>query len=278
MELNKVIQGDCLQVMKDIPDKSIDMVLTSPPYDNLRTYNGSLEWGEHIWKPIIEELFRIVKDGGVVVWVVGDATIKGSETGTSFKQALYFKEIGFNLHDTMIYQKDNPPPVGGTTRYFQHFEYMFVFSKGIPLKFTPICADRRNKWKDKREFRYKSFVRNKEGVFKKRLVKLTGQVKIGNIWKYVVGGGNSYPYSLGSTSLGHPAIFPEKLAEDHILSWSNEGDTVLDPMAGSGTTLKMAKKNNRNYIGIEISQEYIDIINKRLTTTPQNNPPVNIAK
>ena len=259
--INSVIQRDCLEVMKTLENNSIDLTVTSPPYDNLRTYNGYT----FDFEGIAKELYRVTKEGGVVVWVVGDATIKGSETGTSFKQALYFKEIGFNLHDTMIYQKDNPPPVGGVTRYFQHFEYMFVFSKGVPKKFNPICADRRNKWEDKREFRYKAFVRGKDGSFKKKLVRLTGKVKIGNIWKYVVGGGNSYPYSLGSTSLGHPAIFPEKLAEDHILSWSNEGDTVLDPMAGSGTTLKIAKKNNRNYIGIEISEEYIDIINKRLT-------------
>ena len=257
---NTVIQGDCLEVMKDIPDKSVDMILTSPPYDNLRDYKGYT----FNFEGIAQEIYRVLKDGGVCVWIVGDATIKGSETGTSFKQALYFKEIGFNLHDTMIYQKDNPPPVGGTTRYFQHFEYMFVFSKGVPKVFNPICIDRRNKWNDKREFRYKAFVRDKDRNFKKRMVKLVGKVKSGNIWKYVVGGGNSYPYSLGSTSLGHPAIFPEKLAEDHILSWSNEGDIILDPMAGRGTTLKMAKKNNRNYIGIEIAEEYIDIINKRL--------------
>jgi len=259
---NTVVQGDCLEVMKGIPDKSVDMVLTSPPYDNLRTYNSDSIWNEDIWKEIIKELFRIIKIGGVVVWIVGDSTLQGSETGTSFKQSLFAKNCGFNLHDTMIYQKDNPPPVGGVTRYFQHFEYMFVWSKGTPEKFNPICADRRNKWNDKREYRYKAFVRDKDGNFKKRLVKLTGQVKIGNVWKYVVGGGNSVPYALG-----HPATFPEKLAEDHILSWSNEGDIVLDPMAGSGTTLKMAKKNNRNYIGIEISPEYIDIINKRLSIT-----------
>lgn len=136
---NTIIQGDCLEVMKDIPDKSIDMVLTSPPYDNLRTYNGSLEWGEHVWKPVIEELFRIVKDGGVVVWVVGDATIKGSETGTSFKQALYFKKVGFNLHDTMIWNKGGFSAVGALkNRYAPVFEYMFVFSKGYPKFFRPI--------------------------------------------------------------------------------------------------------------------------------------------
>lgn len=255
---NQVIQGDCLEVMKTLEDKSIDMVLTSPPYDNLRDYKGYT----FNFEGIAQEIYRVLKDGGVCVWVVGDATIKGSETGTSFKQALYFKEIRFNLHDTMIYQKDNPPPVGGTHRYFQHFEYMFIFSKGKPI-FNPIGVERRNKWNDKRISRYKAFTRDKNGNFKKKNVSLVGEVKRGNVWKYVVGGGNSVPYGIK-----HPATFPEKLAEDHILSWSNEGDTILDPMAGSGTTLKMAKKNNRNYIGIEIAPEYIDIINKRLTLSP----------
>lgn len=256
----KLIHGDCLEEMRKISDGSVDLVLTSPPYDNLRTYNGNNAlWGEHVWKAVIQDLFRVVKQGGVIVWVVGDATIKGSETGTSFKQALWAKECGFNLHDTMIYQKDNPPPVGGAMRYFQHFEYMFVWAKDVPVSFTPICSERRNKWNDKREYRYKAMVRNKDGVFKKKLVKLTGKVKIGNIWKYVVGGGNSVPYALG-----HPATFPEKLAHDHILSWSNEGDTVLDPFMGSGTTGKMAKQLNRRFIGIELDKEYFEIAKKRI--------------
>jgi DNA modification methylase len=252
---SQVIQGDCLEVMKTFDDECIDLTVTSPPYDNLRDYKGYA----FDFEGIAKELYRVTKQGGVVVWVVGDATIKGSETGTSFKQALYFKECGFNLHDTMIYQKDNPPPVGGSNRYFQHFEYMFILSKGKPAAFNPIDSERRNKWGDKRTERTKAFTRDKHGDFIKKKVSLTGRVKIGNIWKYVVGGGNSVEYG-GN----HPAAFPEKLAEDHILSWSNEGDTVLDPMAGRGTTLKMAKKNNRNYIGIEISQEYIEIIEKRL--------------
>ena len=259
---------DCLEFMRTLPDKSIDMVLTSPPYDNLRTYNGSLDWGEHIWKPVIQELFRIIKDGGVVVWVVGDATIKGSETGTSFKQALYFKEIGFNLHDTMIYRKANPVPMTHN-RYEQEFEYMFIFSQGVPKIFNPIKVDckfagqkRNRKYSlTSREYTNEIMrVRDENQVTKDTKIK-------GNIFEYQVG----LKYGIANK---HTAVFPEKLAEDHILSWSNEGDTILDPMAGSGTTLKMAKKNNRNYIGIEISPEYIDIINKRLNyetnPTPSN--------
>lgn len=249
--INKVIQGDCLEVMKGIPDKSIDMVLTSPPYDNLRTYKGYT----FNFEGIAKEIYRVLKDGGVCVWIVGDATIKGSETGTSFKQALYFKEIGFNLHDTMIWNKKNFTAVGALkSRYAPVFEYMFILSKGNPMVFNPI-KDRKNI----------SFGRKKSGTIRtKNGTKPLSDYSRGineygqrhNVWEMSP--------EMSSKNRLHPAPFPEKLAEDHILSWSNEGDTILDPMAGSGTTLKMAKKNNRNYIGIEIAIEYIDIINKRL--------------
>ena len=247
--------------MKTLADKSVDMVLTSPPYDNLRTYNGSLDWGEHIWKPVIQELFRVVKDGGVVVWVVGDATIKGSETGTSFKQALYFKEVGFNLHDTMIYQKTGcamPSP----NRYLANYEYMFVLSKEKPKTYN-LIEDRKNRfparWGKGRK------VRNKDGTWSYREnYKAKEYGRRFNIWQYNNGGqgyGSSDEYAQK-----HPATFPEKLAHDHIISWSNEGDTILDPFAGSGTVGKMAKQLNRNFILIEKEQEYIDIIHKRLNT------------
>lgn len=241
--------GDCLQVMKGIPDKSVDMVLTSPPYDNLRDYKGYT----FNFEGIAQEIYRVLKDGGVCVWIVGDATIKGSETGTSFKQALYFKEIGFNLHDTMIYRKINPIPLTHN-RYEQAFEYMFVFSKGRPKTFNPIMVDCKTAGMDSKR---RTFYQDKTGLLSNghsnEPVKSKKQEC--NVWDIPTYSGK----------YGHPAIFPEKLAEDHILSWSNEGDIVLDPMAGSGTTLKMAKLNNRNYIGIEIAEEYIDIINQRLS-------------
>jgi site-specific DNA-methyltransferase (adenine-specific) len=247
---NKVICGDCLEVMKDIPDKSIDLTVTSPPYDNLRDYNGYT----FDFEGIANELYRVTKDGGVVVWVVGDATIKGSETGTSFKQALYFKEIGFNLHDTMIYDKGYAPNPSNV-RYNQSFEFMFIFVKGKILKFNPIKEGRTTVGNRI------STIRLKDGTTKKEERLLNSDRTKRNIWHIDNGFMRS---SKDKISFKHPATFPEKLAEDHILSWSNEGDTILDPMAGSGTTLKMAKKNNRNYIGIEIAPEYIDIINKRL--------------
>lgn len=242
MHTNQVIHGDCLEVMQNIPDKSIDMILTSPPYDNLRTYNGY----SFDFEGIVKELYRVTKDGGVVVWIVGDATIKGSETGTSFKQALYFKEIGFNLHDTMIYEKNSCsfPARKNGNRYSQIFEYMLVFSKGKPKTSNLLC-DKKNKWAGHKDFSKK--LKNPVPQYSPR----------NNIWKYTT----------SFNGVKHPAPFPEKLANDHILSWSNPGDIILDPMAGSGTTLKMAKLNNRQFIGIEISQEYIDIINKRLSET-----------
>ncbi len=250
MELNKVYQGDCLEVMKDIPDKSVDMILTSPPYDNLRTYNGSLDWGEHIWKPAIKELYRIIKDGGVVVWIVGDATIKGSETGTSFRQALFFKEIGFNLHDTMIWRKPNPMPYIKKDTYTPSFEYMFVLSKGKPKSHSLLREPCKYAGK-----LLKTNTTNPESIRKPNKTVPTKDTKIRhNVWDFIVAG----------TNHGHPAIFPEKLAEDHILSWSNEGDIILDPFAGSGTTGIAARNLKRNFILIEKDEEYCKIAEERL--------------
>lgn len=253
MILNTIYNENCLDTMAKMPDNFVDLTVTSPPYDNLRDYKGY----SFDFEGIAKELFRITKHGGVVVWVVGDQTFRGSETGTSFKQALFFKEIGFYLHDTMIYDKGKVV-FPDANRYHNCFEYMFVFSKGKP-KTTNLIADRKNKYQTKRKT---SSFRQKDGSIKKKVVKDTPEFGIRyNIWQCP----NGYMQSTKDKfAFSHSAMFPEKLAEDHILSWSNEGDIILDPMAGSGTTLKMAKKNNRNYIGIEISQEYIDIINKRL--------------
>jgi site-specific DNA-methyltransferase (adenine-specific) len=255
MEINKIYNENCLDTMAKMPDGFIDLTVTSPPYDGLRTYNGYSFDFENVAK----ELYRVTKNGGVLVWVVGDATVNGSESGTSFMQALFFKDIGFNLHDTMIYQKDNPPPVGGKNRYYQHFEYMFVFSKGKPNIFNPITSIRRNKHNDKRIERVKGFNRNKEGNFTKKKVSLLGDVKTGNVWKYIVGGGNSV-----ENGISHPATFPIKLVEDHISTWTNKNDLVYDCFMGSGTTGLVASKLDRNYIGSEISPEYCEIANKRI--------------
>jgi len=236
-----------------IPENSIDLTVTSPPYDNLRTYNGNNDfWSESVWKSIIEELYQVTKPGGVVVWVVGDATIKGSETGTSFKQALWAKECGFNLHDTMIWTKDGGGAVGSNKAYTQNFEYMFVLSKRRVKTFVPI--------KDKENKSYgidKSGIgrRKADGSLKRETRKPSEFFSKRNNYWYV-------PPKKGGC--GHPAPFPEALARDHIISWSNEGDTVLDPFMGSGTTGKMAKQLNRNFIGIELDSQYFEIAKKRI--------------
>lgn len=243
--------------MREMPGNCIDLTVTSPPYDNLRTYKGySFEF-----EPIAKELYRITKQGGVVVWVVGDQTINGSETGTSFKQALYFKEIGFNLHDTMIYDKGSSA-YPDRVRYYNVFEYMFVFSKGKIKTFNPI-NDRKNICAGMKAHGTR---RGTDGVLKgvsekakTRVYKEYGSRQ--NIWRIDAG---KYKTTKDVYAFEHPAMFPEQLAEDHILSWSNEGDIVFDPFLGSGTTAKMAALNKRHYIGFEISEEYFNICCKRL--------------
>ena len=241
----RLIQGDCVEELSSFSSNSIDLVVTSPPYDNLRSYGGVIDsWSFERFQEIAKELYRIIKMGGVVVWVVGDATIKGSETGTSFKQALYFMDCGFKLHDTMIYEKNSStfPARATSSRYSQIFEYMFVFSKGNPKCASLIC-DKKNKWAG-----YKDF----SGKLKNPVPEYSPRT---NIWKYTT----SF-----NDKTGHPAVFPEALAQDHILSWSNEGDIVLDPFMGSGTTGKMALLNNREFIGIELNKDYFDIAKQRL--------------
>lgn len=254
MELDCVKCGNCVELMQNLPSECIDLVVTSPPYDNLRDYKGYSFDFENVAK----QLYRVMKKGGVVVWVVNDATINGSETGTSFRQALYFKDIGFNLHDTMIYKKTNPTPQK-SNRYQPCFEYMFVFSKGKPKTFNPIMTEK--KYLENRK--EKQYNKSASGEQIKHEYKYSSNMKvISNIWEYSVGLYNS---TSDKEAFGHPAVFPEKLAEDHIITWTKEGDVVLDPFCGSGTTVKMAKINHRHYIGFDISQEYCDIANLRLS-------------
>ena len=242
--------------MKQMPDNFIDMVLTSPPYDNLRDYKGYF----FQFEDIVKELFRVLKIGGVVIWVVGDASENGSETGTSFRQAIFFKEIGFNINDTMIYYKNNPMPTSGP-RYHQHFEYMFCFSKGQPKTFNPIME----------ECKYNGLAnmknRGTKGELNYKKIERTTEKKIGNVFFYSVGGGIS---TKDKIAYNHPAIFPEKLAYDQIKTWSNEKDLIYDPFLGSGTTAKIAHLMNRKWIGSEISEEYVDIAEKRLEPVLNN--------
>lgn len=262
--INQIIPGNCLEVMPHFETGSIDMVLTSPPYDNLRDYNGYVFQFEAIAK----ELYRVVKDGGVVVWVVGDATIGGSETGTSFKQALFFKEVGFNLHDTMIFKKRNPIPQIYRRRYNNEFEYMFVLSKGPVVTHNPLMVDCLHAGLELNGTTYKNYSKNHQT--RAKLAKPVKNQKIkGNIWEYVVGKNLE-----DQEAKDHPAPFPCELAFDHIYSWSNAGELILDPMCGSGTTCKVARTLGRRFIGIDISQDYCEIARNRLDTMNDSQPPL----
>ena len=236
----ETFNDDCAKILAGMGDEVIDLTVTSPPYDNLRTYNGYV----FDFETIAKELYRVTKEGGVVVWIVGDATVKGSETGTSFKQALFFKSLGFNLHDTMIWEKTGMLPT--QDRYYSIFEYMFVFSKGKPKAMNFIC-DKPNvsggRVQKKDSCINKGTHKEGTGTFvRKKFGRRT------NIWRVPIG--------KNPETAGHPAPFPEQLANDHILTWSNKGDVVLDPFMGSGTTGKMALKNGRDFIGIEIDATY----------------------
>lgn len=251
--MNKIYNEDCLATMGRMDSNTIDLTITSPPYDSMRDYKGY----SFDFVAIATELYRVTRHGGVVVWIVGDATIKGSETGTSFKQALHFKDIGFNLHDTMIFHKKAVGACGSPYSYNQAFEYMFVLTKGKIKTFNPI--------KDLIPIRAglpTSYVKSKStgsGYISDTIAKVAPETsKRQNVWTHSVsfGGGND--------RTGHPAVFPEKLANDHVLSWSNKGDLIYDPFMGSGTTAKMAMLNGRNYIGSEISEEYCQIAEKRI--------------
>ena len=255
INLDTIYNENCLETMSKIKSSFVDLTITSPPYDDMRRYDGN---GFDEFDLIANELYRITKDGGVMVWVIGDQTKKGNESGTSFNHALHFKKIGFNLFDTMIYLKPPRGACGNNKTYWQTFEYMFVLSKGMP-KTINLLLDRENKDSRNGDNGTK---RLHDGSLKK--LKRGGYEKKGrrtNVWQYNVGNGHSATDNIAHE---HPAIFPESLASDHILSWSNKGDVVYDPFIGSGTTAKMCICHNRKYIGSELSQDYYNITRRRL--------------
>lgn len=253
MKTNTVYNEDCIITMGNMPDDYIDLTITSPPYDNLRNYKN-LDWSEIKWQKIIQALYRVTKIGGVVVWVVGDATVKGSETGSSFKQALHFMTTGFRLHDTMIYMKSNPKPLN-CRRYEQQFEYIFVFSKERPKTFNPIMIP--CKYAGVKNFgKRKKY--NPDGSFE--------EFVYSNPINDTKVHGNVFEYRVGNNKAVHPAIMPKELAYDQLITWSNDNDLIYDPFAGSGTVGLVAIENNRNFILSEIVNEYCDSIR----TTLQN--------
>ena len=254
--LVQLFNDNCLKILSKLPEDSVDLIITSPPYDNMRDYNKSSTWSFNIFKNIANELQRVLKDGGVIVWIVNDTTIKGSESGTSFKQALYFKDIGLNLHDTMIWQKETNP-FTHKNRYINIFEYMFVFCKG-KLKTSNLIKDRKNKYGGTK---IHGTQREKNGSLK-LLTRIGKEVKeYGsrfNVWQINTEKNNRTT---------HPAVFPIQLVQDHIKTWSNENDTVLDCFMGSGTTGLACKNLNRKFIGIEIDKTYFDIAKNRIEST-----------
>lgn len=253
--LNQVTVGNCVPLMESLPDECIDLTITSPPYGDLRDYKGY----DFDFKSVAEQLYGVMKPGGIVVWIVGDETNDGDESGESFRQALYFKEIGFKLYDTMIYEKMGfryPRP----NAYHNVFEYMFVFSKGMP-KTVNLIRDRRNFNNEANALARQHFKREKDGEFTSRKgFKPEAFGPRYNVWRYNAGSNSSKD----KFAYEHAAVFPEELARDHILSWSNPGDIVFDPMCGSGTTIKKAKELGRNFIGFEISIEYGEIARRRV--------------
>ena len=250
--IGKLIVGNCVEVMRGWPDGIIDLTVTSPPYDKLRNYNGY----EFPFEEIADELYRVTAEGGVVVWVVGDR-INGGRSLTSFRQAIYFQEIGFSAHDVMIYQKKNTPFMRSNA-YTNAYEMMFVLSKGKPKTFNALKVPTQRHGME-------MLTHNKlpDGINKKKLGELKKEKTRTNIWAYAVGLNGT---TKDRIAFKHPAVFPESLAYDHIYSWSDPDDLVLDPMCGSGTTGKMALSNDRDFIGIDISAEYIEIARERLTS------------
>ena len=263
-EGGRLIAADCVTALAGLPGDCIDLTVTSPPYDKLRDYDGySFDAGR-----IAEGLYRVTKPGGVVVWVVGEH-INGGRSMTSFEQALLFRDCGFTVHDVMIYQKKNTPFMRSNA-YTNAWEFMLVFSKGGPPKtFNPLKTPTVRSGEE-------LLTHNKlpDGVNKKKRARLNPEKTRTNIWAYAVGLGGT---TSDKVAFQHPAVFPEKLAADHIRSWSNPGDLVLDPMCGSGTTCKMALLHGRRYLGIDISPTYIEIARQRLELAAAQHRQLNLS-
>lgn len=267
--INKFYLGNNVEILKTFPQSFIDLTVTSPPYDGIRNYNKKLNTEElnfngysFPFEDLAKELYRVTKEGGVVVWVVADETVDNSESGNSFRQVLYFKECGFKIHDTMIYEKTGIS-FPSKNRYNQSFEYMFILSKGKP-KTTNLIKDKENIYKGSAMWGKKTSRKQDDLLIESKKSKATNEdygIR-NNFWRIK----NSMGFSTKDKEAHHihPAIFPESLAHDHIKTWSNEGDIVLDPFSGSGTTAKMAKILKRKYIGIDINKKYIDFSEKRL--------------
>ena len=261
--------GDCNTLLEQMVNNNlqVDMVMTSPPYDDIKNYNNTNSWNFEVFKKTADNLVKVLKNGGVIIWVVADKTDKGSESGTSFRQALYFKEIGFNLHDTMIYRKINYMPLNHN-RYEQEFEYMFCFSKGKPKTFNPIKIP--CKYAGQEHWGKMSYYKDdSDNLTEVKRNKIADNKIHGNIFEYRIGSTNE------TSEFKHPAMYPLQLAKDQIQSWTNENDIVLDPFMGAGTTGVACKELNRNFIGCEIVDKYFDIAKQRIEDCSKQKEEVN---
>jgi site-specific DNA-methyltransferase (adenine-specific) len=271
MEINKTHNINCIDGMNQLDAESVDLVVTSPPYDDLRTYNDSSKWDFNVFKDVAHAITRVLKPGGVIMWNVNDATINGGESGSSFRQALYFMDsCGLRLHDTMIYEKSGIAFAAGphSVRYSQAFEYCFILSKGKP-KTVNIIMDKKNKWAGISSWG-NAKARKKTGELEDAGKKSKETREWGartNIWRIINSGGFGQS---SKTSYKHPATMPEELARGHIISWSNPGDIVLDPFMGSGTTAQMALEEKRNFIGFEIDPTYYEMCVNRIAPFQDN--------
>ncbi len=270
LEVNKTYHVNCIAGMQQLDDECIYLVVTSPPYDDLRTYNDNTKWDINVFYSVAAQLNRVLKPGGVIMWNVNDATIKGSESGSSFRQALHFMELGLRLHDTMIYEKTGTAFASGvnSVRYTQQFEYCFILSKGKPKTVNLLC-DKKNKWAGHQSWG-NAQTRKKDGSIhdpgkKSKEIKEWG-VRT-NIWKIKNSGGFGQS---SKTSYKHPATMPEELARGHIHTWSNEGDLILDPFMGSGTSAQICLEMLRNFIGFEIDDEYYNMCVERVKPYQDN--------
>jgi len=264
LSLNDTYLMNCIDGMQLMDEESVDLVITSPPYDDLRTYNDSSKWDHEVFKRVADSIVRVLKPGGVIMWNVNDATVKGSETGSSFRQCLYFMDAhGLRLHDTMIYEKTGTAFASGpnSVRYTQIFEYCFILSKGKP-KTINLIQDKKNAWAG-----YTSFgnakTRRKDGTMHdpgKKSKEIREYGVRTNIWKIKNSGGFGQS---SKESYKHPATMPEELARGHIITWSDKNDVVLDPFMGSGTTAQVCIEEGRKFIGFEIDQTYCEMAQKR---------------
>ncbi len=256
MGANRIINADCIKATARLPANSIDLVMFSPPYDGIRDYKKGWIFD---FPALGKNLYRLVKDGGVCAVVINDGTQDFAKSLTSFRLVLNWCDTaGWRLFETCIYQRDGNPGAWWKRRFRVDHEYIFLFLKGKkPKTFDkePLMVPSKHAGRI-----YSGTDRLTSGKFKKIDHKPVKRMKCrGTVWKYPTSNTEG-----NRTKLQHPATYPDPLAQDIIQCFSEPGDTVLDPMCGSGTTCVMAMKMKRQYMGIDINEEYCQIARKRL--------------